>query len=241
MRLKRGLAGGAAAVLLAGAGLSQDMAGANLDHAARGVRGGVAMLALAQDLYGLGLAQKDALTVLAAARLAGSVEVRMIARHRVTEAAAGAVGGGAVGGGTVSGGGGSGGALPMGADAMLAVARGLAGEDETIGGLIEAAAAARVFGQAELAQATAAQLAAGGVDQWRIPLFGGAYAEIAVLGNGTGNLDVAVTDENGHAVCLDVGWTDRIYCDFTPAENGYFTVRVENLGASDNRYRLLTN
>ena len=50
-----------------------------------------------------------------------------------------------------------------------------------------------------------------------------------------------VTDENGNILCYDVGWSDSLYCDFTPARDGYFYVTVENMGGARNSYYLITN
>jgi hypothetical protein len=220
------LAGIAAAALLAAPVLAQDRSGINLAKAEPGVRGGVAMLALAQDLYGVGLAQNEALTVLAAGRLVQSVLLHSVEQKKTTEGAGSAA--------QVSG-------LPMDAGAVFAAARELAGEDETVIGLIEAAEVEGAFGPVGVARVTPSLLPAGAVDTWEIPLFGGSYAELAVLGDGGADLDVRVTDENGNTVCMDVSWSDRVYCDFTPEWNGYFLVRVENVGDRDNSYHLLTN
>lgn len=203
---------------------AQDQTRVNLAPDAKGGRGGVAMLAQAMDLYGLGQGQKDALTVLAAARLVGAVSLRMVTQKKTPEIA------------TVAGA-----ALPVQAGAMFAEARKLAGEDETLVGLIEGAEAEVAFGPLGVARVSPSTLASRGVDLWEIPLFGASYAELAVLGDGRSNLDVTVTDQNGNTVCLDVGATDRVFCDFTPAWNGYFTVRVENVGDGDNSYHLLMN
>ena len=57
--------------------LAQDKSGANVGAAAEGAAPGAAStMGLAQELYALGVAQGDAVTVLAAAKLAASVEVK---------------------------------------------------------------------------------------------------------------------------------------------------------------------
>ena len=48
-------------------------------------------------------------------------------------------------------------------------------------------------------------------------------------------------DENGNVICYDVSWSDKLYCDFTPAWDGYFYVTVQNMGGSRNSYYLMTN
>lgn len=240
------MTGLAAVVLLALPALGQDRTGVNLAKPGGGVRGAVSVLALAQDLHALGVARKDALIVLSAARLAASVTLREVERAPTPEIA-GAPPDEAAAAAPAA-------AMPVGAAAMLDVARTLAGEDETVIGLIEAAAATQASTEAasrgaaqphgdqtDVAQVSRGMIGAGGVDLWQVPFYAGAYAELAVLGDGGADLDLQVTDENGNAVCIEVSWTDRGYCDFTPAWNGYFKVRVTNVGAAMNRYLLLSN
>lgn len=202
--------------------------GPNVNTAATGTKGGVATLALAQDLYALGLANKDALTVLTAARLAASVDVKEVEQKKETKGEAVAD-------------------QPDGVDApvdvatMLASAKELAGEDETLVGLIEDAEAESGRGRIGGASSTLSRLPAGQTDVWEIPFYGESYAEVAVLGDGDANLDVLVTDENGNTICYDVSWSDKVYCDFVPSWNGYFYVTVQNNGGSRNSYYLMTN
>ena len=63
----------------------QDKSGTNVNSTAIGTKGAVAQLALAQDLYTLGLANKDALTVFTAARLAAAVEVKEVEQKKETK------------------------------------------------------------------------------------------------------------------------------------------------------------
>jgi hypothetical protein len=202
--------------------------GPNVNTAATGTKGGVATLALAQDLYALGLANKDALTVLTAARLAASVDVKEVEQKKETKGEAVADQPDGVD-------------APVDAATMLASARELAGEDETLVGLIEDAATEGSRGRIGGASSTLSRLPAGQTDVWEIPFYGESYAEVAVLGDGDANLDVLVTDENGNTICYDVSWSDKVYCDFVPSWNGYFYVTVQNNGGSRNSYYLMTN
>ena len=74
-----------------------------------------------------------------------------------------------------------------------------------------------------------------------MPFYGNSYAEVAVIGDGDSNLNVLITDENRNTICYDVSWSDKVYCNFTPAWNGYFYITVQNTGRSRNSYYLLTN
>lgn len=217
-----------ALVALSAPVIAQDKSGPNVDTAATGTKGGVAQLALAQDLYALGMAQQDALTVLTAAKLAAGVDLAEVEREKETKGDA------ATEEADVAD-------APVDAAAMMAAARTLAGEDETLVGLIEDAEAEGSRGRIGGASRTLSRLPAGQVDVWKVPFYGNSYAEVAVVGDGDANLDVLVTDENGNTICYDVSWSDKVYCDFVPAWNGYFFITVENAGRKRNSYYLLTN
>lgn len=203
--------------------------GPNVDTAAPAAApGGASTMAIAQQLYLLGMEKKDALTVLTAAKLAASVDLKDVDRKKKTE-------------GTEVAGQEDGSDAPVDAAMMLASAKELAGEDETLLGLIEDAEAEGARGRIGGASKTLSRLPAGQSDVWEVPFYGNSYAEVAVVGDGDANLDVLVTDENGNTICYDVSWSDKVYCDFTPAWNGYFYVTVQNNGRKRNSYYLLTN
>lgn len=196
--------------------------------------GGARIFAMAQDLYQLGLANKDALTVLAAARLAASVdlqeggEVRKETRgNPPQDADADADDDGAAG--------------PARAPDMLAAARDLAAEDDLLLSLIEDAEVEGSRGRVGGAIQRMSRLPAGLTDVWEVPFYGASQSEVAILGDGDSNLDVMIADANGNTICVDVSASDKMMCDFVPAENGYFYVTVQNKGATKNSYYLLTN
>ncbi|MDX5351135.1 MAG: hypothetical protein LPJ95_10610 [Paracoccaceae bacterium] len=247
-----------------------DKSGPNPGARAEGAApGGVATVGLAQELYATGTAQGDAITVLAAARLAASVAVttaeaggldpapfetgpdlmtfatrksggpdpatpepimaagpRAAAKASFFSAASDDEGAADA---------------PATAEAMFAKARELAAGDEALLGLIDDATAEGPRGRTGDAVQWLSRLPAGQTDLWEVPFFGNSYAEVAIIGDGDANLDVAVTDENGNLICSDVSWSDQLYCDFTPARDGYFHITVQNLGGARNSYYLMTN
>lgn len=252
--------------------LSQDKSGPNLGvTAADAAAGGAASMGLAQELYVLGASQGDAVTVLAAAKLAASVDLaaaeptaldpaRIVfaegnqetLRKKAAPAAAPAAPAPMMNDGTPRAAakatfftatsdeeGASEG--PVTAEAMFAKARELAADDEAVLGLIEDAMAEGSRGRIGGAVEWLSRLPSGQTDVWEIPFYGNSYAEVAIVGDGDANLDVAVTDENGNVICYDVSWSDKLYCDWTPAWDGYFYVTVQNMGGSRNSYYLLTN
>jgi len=211
--------------------IAQDKSGTNVNvEAAAAPVGGAATMGLAAELYALGVASGDALTVLTAARLAMSVDVTEGGEIKKTTT------------GDVPADDAEGAAkAPVDATMMLAKATELAAGDEVILGLIADAEAESARGRIGGAVSWLSRLPSGQSDVWEIPFYGNSYAEIAVVGDGDANLDVVVTDENGNVFCYDVSWSDQLYCDFTPAWDGYFYVTVENVGRVRNSYYLMTN
>jgi hypothetical protein len=250
---------------------AQDRSGSNIDPAATAnPTGSAATMGLAQDLYDVGLAQGDALTVLAAAKLAASVSVTTAEaatldpariafaegdqeslRKKAAPSAAPGIPAPMMADAprpaakasfftaTSEDEGAS--DAPVTAEAMFAKATELAAGDEAILGLIEDAQAEGSRGRIGGAVQWLSRLPAGQTDVWEIPFYGNSYAEVAVVGDGDTDLDVAITDENGNVFCYDVSWSDSLYCDFTPAWDGYFYVTVQNMGSVRNSYHLMTN
>jgi Fe2+ transport system protein FeoA len=253
--------------------LAQDKTGVNVGAAAEGAAPGAAStMGLAQELFALGVAQGDAVTVLAAAKLAASVEVKTAEaaaldpskvtfgegvdattfRKKAAPAAAPAAPAPMMNDGTpravakatfFNAANEDEGAAdaPVTADAMFAKAKELATDDEALLGLIDDAMAETGRGRIGGAVEWLSRLPSGQTDVWEIPYYGNSYAEVAIVGDGDANLDVAVTDENGNVICYDVSWSDKLYCDWTPAWDGYFYVTVQNMGGSRNSYYLMTN
>ncbi len=194
--------------------------------------GGARDFAMAQDLYALGLANKDALTVLTAARLAASVTLQTGTEIRLERK----------GGSTADvGAEAEAGSGPADANVMLATAREFAQDDDLLLSLIEDAEVEGARGRVGGAIQRMSRLPGGLTDVWEVPFYGSAQSEVAVIGDGDSNLDVQIADANGNTICVDVSASDKMMCDFVPAENGYFYVTVQNKGDEKNSYYLLTN
>jgi hypothetical protein len=215
---------------MAGAAFAQEAPLPNIAVQGAGQPGGVAQVALAHRLYQQGIERRDAVDVMAAARLVREVRFSTLSAQKSTEPVPGVEPGepmpGAPGPVTVPG--------------MLAAARALSGEDEILLTLLDRVEAEAPDGRITAARAESA-LPSGQRDVWSLTFFGGALAEIAVIGDGDGNLDLTVTDESGTPVCLALGPVDIAYCDWVPARNGAFTVTVTNPSRAENSYLLLRN
>jgi hypothetical protein len=214
----------ALALLAATGAAAQDTPAANLVPGAGGARGGPAQMVLAQEMFALGMARQDALTVLQAARLAQGVALTAAERLPETTGDAAPADTG----------------TPPGAADMLRAAEALAGEDDLLLGLLDDALAGQGQDLPASAVRSTGRLAAGANDAWTLAFFGQSYAEVAVAGDGKAPLSLTVRDAGGNAVCIAPVGPFGL-CGFVPAENGYFSIRVQNTGDTATGYDLLTN
>lgn len=79
------------------------------------------------------------------------------------------------------------------------------------------------------------------IDNYVIRFNGMEIAELAVLGDGSTDLDLEVYDHNGNLIARDVSSIDRCYVRWVPRVTGPFMVKIINLGTTSNAYTLLTN
>ncbi len=259
-----------ALVALALPSIAQDKSGPNASAEGEATPGATATLSMAYELYALGVEQGDALTVLTAAKLVAASEIaaaepaaldpakvtlgegddQETLRKKAAPAAPAApapmmadeprpAAKATFQSATSEDEGAA--QAPATADEMFAKAMELAGDDETLKGLIEDAMAEGSRGRIGGAVSWLSRLPAGQIDVWEVPFYGNSYAEVAIAGDGDANLDMVITDENGNVICYDVSRSDQVYCDFVPAWDGYFYITVENTGRSRNSYYLLTN
>lgn len=188
----------------------------------QGDTGAVAQFLFAQTLLDLGLARKDPAAVLSAARLAAGITATDT--DRIPEPAGEAV-------------------PPTHPDAgfMFTAARALAQEDDLLTDLAARTEAEVPRLPTRAVIRSSRGIAAGAAQVYRLPFFADAVAEVGLLGDGKGNLDLSVTSADGTPVCLDSAPGDRALCSFTPAENAGFQITVTNRSEADASYSLLTN
>jgi hypothetical protein len=126
-------------------------------------------------------------------------------------------------------------------ETALAIARNLAGDDPDLQDLVWDLDAQLPGPRSLTAVEVRAELAPGQTDEWRLPLFGEVAAEIGLIGDGDGPLQLTLRDEDGATVCTQGPETRPVLCSLTPARNGFFTVSIENTGGMVNSYRLIGN
>ena len=192
-----------------------------LDGKALAQPGAVALYVQARQLYALGLQAKDPLTVTNAARLLRGLTLTDTARIQDPAPKTPTP------------------LQPLDPAKLLETARALdVGQNYT--DLIEQVATDLPAKPKSLA-ATASILAPSSAEAWTLSFYGGTYAELAILGDGKGNLDLSVTDAGGAPICVDLGSADMAQCGFTMRDNGDVTVTVTNAGDTAASYTLLTN
>lgn len=209
--------------------LRAEEAAPNFSVTAAAEPGSLARLYLAWQVQDQALQREDPVLMLGAIRLARSVGLRAATGWTGPEAATDPVDP----------------ALPgdPAADGAMALALILAEGDpdvEDLAATVEAELRRPGHARGQVSALTA-EIAAGASSSYRIVFFGELPAEVAMIGDGGGNIDLRVTDEAGHLACAEAGPADRAFCAFTPAWNGFFTVTISNPGAQPRRYRLMTN
>ena len=80
----------------------------------------------------------------------------------------------------------------------------------------------------------------GMTDVYRVTFRGGEPARVLVSGDGDSDLDLYVHDENGNLICKDDDGTDDMVCGWNPRWTGAFSIRVKNLGMA-NQYTIVHN
>ena len=185
----------------------------------------LAYLTVSGELARLASDSKDAILMLAAARLEAMAATEATSRDKTSE------------GGTTE----AGAPKPEKAD-LYALAEQFAGTNETLHALIEGSkASARTKGAGGGPKLSYDRVGAYSMDSYRVRFRGGEYAQVSVRGDGDTDLDLYVYDEYGNLVCRDTDSTDQTYCGWTPAWTGTFRIKIENLGSVYNRYRIATN
>lgn len=173
-------------------------------------------------IYDAGVAQRDPILVLAAAKLRRSLGLEQSDRQP-ENAEAGAED-------------------AFGWQSMLSTARDLAGGDDLMLGLIEDVEAETTKGVVNGPVYNIARLSAKRADTYRnVPFEGGKYAEIYVEAKGNNDMNLHVYDAQNRLVCSDTDSSAIAYCGWRPRAQGSFSIKVSNDSGSTAQYSLITN
>ncbi len=203
----------------------------NLSPNQMGESGAAARLILAQQAYERALSGGDPVVLITAIRLARDVTLRGPAGW--TKSTEGDPAPDAPEGTRAA-------PDPAGPEA-IGIAQGLAGDDPDLQDLVYDLDAQLPHGRLPTAINATATLDPGQTDSWTLVLAGEAGAEIGLIGDGDTALSLTVQDEGGTVICAFPAAQAPALCRFTPARNGFFTVRIGNPGPARNSYRLVGN
>ena len=172
-------------------------------------------------VYDTGMASRDPLLVLAAAKM--RMGLGLNPSDRMAE-------------------GGEKGDKALDAGAMLAMARELATGDDLILGLIEDTEAESGRGVTNGPVYNIARLGAKGQDKYpAVPFDGGKYAEIYVEATGPNDMNLHIYDDKNRLVCSDTDSSVIAYCGWTPASTGSFSIKITNASNAAAEYSMITN
>jgi hypothetical protein len=127
---------------------------------------------------------------------------------------------------------------------LLADAKELAAGDATLLALIS---------DVEKIQGTATRGALGGPQvgtgiiyarsnmDYYVNFYAGRFAEVAVAGDGSTDLDLSVYDQNGNLIVSDTSYSGNAYVSWVPAWTGTFRIRVVNNGYVSNTFGIASN
>ncbi|HLQ19776.1 MAG TPA: hypothetical protein VK146_12440 [Tabrizicola sp.] len=218
-------------VLLAALALPARAEVPNLSSTPAGEPGAAAQLVLAQRTYTAALQSGDPVVLVAAIRLARGVTLRPPTGWTRTSSGEDVAAKPEEQDGSED---------PAGPRAIM-IAQALAGEDPDLQDLVYDLDAQLPHGRRPVAVNATAVLEGGQVDRWRVVLAGETPAEIGLIGGTSAPLALIIRDEADVPVCALAPGTDPVLCQFTPAQNGFFTVEVANTGTAATGYRLVGN
>ena len=123
---------------------------------------------------------------------------------------------------------------------LLADAKAMAGDDGVLLALIDDVNS-NLRGAVGGPKYARSSVNAGGSDIYNISFRGGEFAMVTVIGDGDTDLDLYVYDENGNLIDSDTDYSDNCICTWTPRWTGNFRIKIVNRGRVYNRYVLNTN
>jgi hypothetical protein len=229
------IAAAAALSLWIGCAAAADPAkGANVDPAKRGSSPrteAVAQAALADQVARHADRTRDVLAMIAAARMLGQTGPRAVKLEMRTEgksmAADTKVGSPTTRDTTLNG--------------MLERARKYAGGRHDLNGLVDELAKSSAKVREDGPARFATRIGDGMTQIFTLSFRANEPVMVAITGEGHSDLDLFVEDEAGNRICASDGGGDDEICRWTPRRTGNFRIRVRNLGAAHNEYRMWSN
>ena len=124
---------------------------------------------------------------------------------------------------------------------LYSLAEQFAGTNEALQTLIEDSKAGATKGATGGPKSGTTSVLAGDTDVFYISFNAWEWAEVNVVGDGDTDLDLHVYDEYGNLVDSHTDGMDVAYCSWIPIRTATFRIEVKNWGRVYNRYRITTN
>ena len=187
-------------------------------------------LRVAAELSKYGYANKDALSLIQAARLSKQAGFTLEERKKfeIEEMRPAPEGGK------------SGGQVSVDPAKLLADAKALAGDDGILLALIDDVNS-NVRGAVGGPKYSNSYVSAGGTDIYNTQFRAGESAIVTVVGDGDTDLDLYIYDNNGNLIDSDTDYSDNCVCTWVPRWTGTFKIKIVNRGNVYNSYLLRTN
>lgn len=187
-------------------------------------------LLMAADLSKYGYANKDALSLIQAARLSKQLGFTVEERKKAENEEMRPAPEGDKKVGQVS----------LDPTKLLADAKAMAGDDGVLLALIDDVNS-NVRGTVGGPKYASSYVYAGDTDVYNVSFRGGEIAIVTVIGDGDTDLDLYVYDNNGNLIASDTDYSDDCVCTWTPRWTGNFRIKIVNRGRVYNSYLLRTN
>lgn len=133
-------------------------------------------------------------------------------------------------------------------EALLASAKEMAGEDAALLAMIKRVEEKLAAAESSERGATACsgrshedRVFGGDFDDYKVEFAGGELAVCTVIGDGSTDLDLYITDEDYNLVTEDVDYTDNCYCAWRPDTTATYVIRIVNRGEVKNHYTIAVN
>ena len=187
-------------------------------------------LRLTAELSKFGYANKDALSLIMAARLSKQAGFTLEMREKENDE------------GTVPStqGGQKVGQISLDPQKLLDDAKAMAHDDGVLLALIDDVNN-HVRGAVGTQQYASSTVDAGSSDVYRVNFTAGKLAVVTMVGDGDTDLDLYIYDPNGNLVDSDTGNSDNCVCAWTPRVSGKYKIKIVNRGIVYNSYILRTN
>lgn len=186
-------------------------------------------LRVAAELSKYGYANKDALSLIQAARLSKQSGLTSVENPKA-----------ATGGKKACDTDKKNGQVSLDPSKLLADAKTMSGDDGILLALIDDVDS-NVRGASGGSKYSSSRVEAHDYDIYNVTFRGGELAIVTVIGDGDTDLDLYVYDNNGNLIDSDTDYSDDCVCTWTPRWTGNFRIKIINRGSVYNRYIIRTN